>query len=194
LKDKLIRTRRLKIRKLRESDLEDFHAYRCDPEITRYQGFDTFDLQEAMDFIRKQQDKSIDIPGEWVQYGIEHISKRKLVGDCAIHLQIKDSLTAELGITISGRNQRKGYAREAMSGLMDFLFRVKGVCRIVETVDAENLASIRMLKSLSFRQDGELMENIFFKGKWTNEYRFILKKEEWEAGNRSFYPVFLDNK
>ena len=38
-------TPRLKIRNLRESDLEAFHQYRSNPDVTKYQGFDTFTLR-----------------------------------------------------------------------------------------------------------------------------------------------------
>ena len=163
--------------------MEEFYSYRSNPEVTKYQGFNVFDRQQALEFIRDQQDKSFGIPGIWIQFGIELISTQTLIGDCAIHLQEKDSLVAELGITISDKQQRKGYAREAMTGLLDFLFKMKEISRIEETVDAENQASIRMLNSLSFRQDGDIMENIFFKGNWCSEYRFILKKEEWRPAD-----------
>jgi RimJ/RimL family protein N-acetyltransferase len=85
-----------------------------------------------------------------------------------------------VGITISHLYHKQGYARETMSGIMDFLFREKGIHRIVETVDAENEASIRLLKSLCFRQEAHFIENIFFKGKWGSEYQFAMLRREWE--------------
>jgi [ribosomal protein S5]-alanine N-acetyltransferase len=176
----LLTTPRLKIRNLRESDLDAFHQYRSNPGITKYQGFDPFTREQALDFINEQKEKVFGVPGAWVQYGIEKNDNRHLVGDCAIHLQNDDPHIAGLGITISDLYQRMGYAKEAMGGLMNFLFRVNGIHRIVETVDAENEASIQLLKSLSFRQSGHFIENIFFKGKWGSEYQFEMLKREWE--------------
>jgi len=172
-------TPRLKIRNLRESDLEAFHQYRSNPDITRYQGFNTFTLQQSKDFIAEQSNNLRIIPGEWAQYGIENISDEELVGDCALYLQMGDSRIAEIGITISHLHQRLGYAKEAMQGLIHFLFREKGIHRIVETVDSENIASIQMLKSLSFREEAHFIESVFFKGKWGSEYQFALLKNEW---------------
>jgi ribosomal-protein-alanine N-acetyltransferase len=177
----LFNTPRLKIRNLRESDLDDFHHYRSNPDITRYQGFDTFTKDQAKSFIAEQMNKSLIVPGEWVQYGIENISTLRLVGDCAIYLHHADSRIAETGITISHDHQKQGYAKETMIGLMDFLFRQKGIHRIVETVDAENEASIKLFKSLSFRQEAHSIENIFFKGKWGSEYQFAMLRREWEV-------------
>lgn len=178
-------TKRLKVRNLKESDLDEFYAYRSNPEITRYQGFSTFSREDSLNFIIEHSKKMLILPGEWIQFAIEHNSNQKLVGDCAIYLHQADSRIAEIGITISHLHQRQGYAREAMFGLMEFLFVAKGVHRIVETVDAENTASIQMLKSLSFRQEAHFHENIFFKGKWGSEYQFAMLSKEWDDLNLS---------
>jgi [ribosomal protein S5]-alanine N-acetyltransferase len=176
----LFTTRRLKIRNLRESDLEAFHQYRSNAEVTKYQGFDTYNLDQAKSFIAEHQNKLRIIPGEWVQYAIENSGSRQLVGDCAIYLHPSDSRIAELGITISHLHQRQGYAKETMAGLINFLFSKKGIHRIEETVDAENLASIRMMESLRFRKEAHFIENIFFKGKWGSELQFAMLRREWE--------------
>jgi [ribosomal protein S5]-alanine N-acetyltransferase len=176
----LFTTPRLRIRNLRDSDLEAFLQYRSNPEITKYQGFDTFTKEQAKVFIEEHKNKLKIFPGEWIQYGIEDLSDQQLVGDCAIYLHQSDSRIAETGITISHVQHRKGYAKESMLGMMNFLFEEKGIHRIVETVDAENTASIAMLKSLSFRLEGHFLENIFFKGKWGSEYQFAMLKREWE--------------
>ena len=176
----LFTTDRLKIRNLQESDLDDFYQYRSDPEIAKYQGFDPFSKDQAKEFISSQEDKLFGVPGEWVQYGIEHSMYKKLIGDCAIKLQEKNQATAEIGISISNLYQRQNYAKEAMAGILRFLFHVKEIHRVVETVDVENNASIRLLKSLFFRQEGSFIENIFFKGKWGSEYQFAMLKREWD--------------
>jgi ribosomal-protein-alanine N-acetyltransferase len=176
----LFTTQRLKIRNLRESDLETFHQYRSNPEITKYQGFDTYSWDQAKSFIAEHQNKLLIKPGEWVQYAIENISRQQLIGDCAIYLHPSDSRIAETGITISHLHQRQGYARETMLGLVNFLFSEKGIHRIEETVDAENQASIRMLESLPFRQEAHFIENVFFKGKWGSEYQYAMLRREWE--------------
>jgi [ribosomal protein S5]-alanine N-acetyltransferase len=175
----LFTTQRLKIRNLKESDLEAFHLYRSNPEVTKYQGFDTISKDQAKTFIEEHKNKLHIFPGEWIQYGIENIGDHQLIGDCAIYLHRSDSRIAETGITISHLHQRKGYAKETMLGLMNFLFQEKGIHRIIETVDAENLASIQLFKSLSFRLEGHFLENIYFKGKWGSEYQFAMLKKEW---------------
>ena len=173
----LTTTRRLQIRSLREDDLEDFFAYRSDPEVTRYQGFHPFNKAESLAFIREQS-ASESIPGKWKQWAIS--ADNQLVGDCALLFQASDPRIAEIGITISPRHQRKGFAREAMEGLTAYLFEKENIHRIAITVDAENMASIALMKSLGFRQEGYFIENVFFKGKWGSEILFALLRREWE--------------
>ncbi len=175
-----IKTTRLNIRHLELSDLSDFHIYRSNPEITKYQGFEVMTTEDAKKFIQDNSKFSFGNPGEWVQYGIENSNTRKLIGDCAIKLDQHDTRIAEIGITISNLEQRKGFAKEALLGILTFLFDTKGIYRIVEIVDAENIASINLLKSTRFKQEGHFIENIFFKGKWGSELQFAMLKREWD--------------
>ncbi len=179
----LIDTERLQIRKLKTKDLADFHFYRSNPEVTKYQGFDVYTIEQASEFIQEQLEKEFGKPGEWIQYGIENKKTKKLVGDCAIKLDQYDIRIAEIGITISPTEQKKGYAKETLIALLNFLFKIENFHRVTETVDAENIASINLLKSVGFKQEGHFIENIFFKGKWGSEYQYAMLKKEWKQLN-----------
>lgn len=178
-----IETERLLIRNLKTEDLSDFYTYRSNPEVTKYQGFDVFSMDEAEVFIAAQKDKIFGNAGEWVQYGIENRETGRLIGDCAIKLNLYDIRIGEIGISISPTEQKKGYAKEVLKAILDFLFSIEDFHRVTETVDAENAASIQLLKSVGFRQEGHFIENIFFKGKWGNEYQYAMLKKEWLQQN-----------
>ena len=173
-------TNRLIIRNLMITDLDNFHQYRSNPEVTKYQGFDVMTKEACLDFILLQSQKQFGKAGEWVQYAIENEKTKQLIGDCAIKLDQYDIRLAEIGITISDLHQKKGYAKEALTGILDWLFETQNIHRITEIVDAENVASIHLLKSLNFKQEGHFIENIFFKGKWGSEFQFAMLKSEWK--------------
>lgn len=177
----IINTARLQIRHLKLADLSNFYLYRSNPEITKYQGFDVMTIQQAEQFIKDNSIKYFGKAGEWVQYAIENNATKQLIGDCAIKLDQYDTRIAEIGITISHLEQKKGYAKEALIGVLTFLFQSKEIHRVVETVDAENIASIKLLNSIGFRQEGHFIENIFFKGKWGSEYQYAMLKREWNS-------------
>ena len=173
-------TSRLHIRQLTLSDLVNFHFYRSNPDVTKYQGFDVMTKEQAEEFINENSVLNFGDAGKWVQFGIENIQTKQLIGDCAIKFNLNDTRIAEIGITISPIEQKKGFAKEALYGILSFLFENKGIHRVVEIVDAENIASIRLLKSVGFRQEGHFIENIFFKGKWGSEMQFAMLKKEWK--------------
>jgi [ribosomal protein S5]-alanine N-acetyltransferase len=176
-----IQTQRLIIRHLKPSDLSDFYPYRSNPEVTKYQGFDVMNESQAEAFINDNALKFYGTPGEWVQYAIENKDTKTLIGDCAIKLDAHDPRIAEVGITISHLHQQKGFAKEALSGILKFLFDEKNLHRVVEIVDVENTASIKLLESTGFKKEGHFVENIFFKGKWGSEYQYAMLQSEWAA-------------
>ncbi len=175
-----IQTTRLNIRHLKLSDLRDFHIYRSNPEVTKYQGFDVMTIEQAEEFIKDNSRKYFGKAGEWVQYGIEDIETKQLIGDCAIKLDQYDTRIAEIGITISHLEQRKGFAKDVLVGILTFLFDTKKIHRVVEITDAENIASSNLLKSVGFRKEGHFIENKFFKGKWGSEMQFAMLTREWD--------------
>jgi ribosomal-protein-alanine N-acetyltransferase len=162
------------------TDLDNFHQYRSDPEVTKYQGFDVMTKEACADFINAQSEKQFGVPGQWIQYAIELKKANQLIGDCAIKLDLNDIRLAEVGMTISNLHQKKGYAKEALAGILNWLFETQHIVRVTEIVDAENVASINLLKSLNFKQEGHFIENIFFKGKWGSEFQYALLKREWK--------------
>ncbi len=180
-----IETSRLNVRNLRDDDLWDFYLYRSDPQVTKYQGFEIMSMQECEDFIASQTERTFGVAGEWVQYGIEDKNNTRLVGDCAIKLDLHDARISEIGITIAPVNQQRGYAKECLSAILTFLFDHAGILRVVETVDADNLASVKLLESIGFKKEGYFIENIFFKGRWGSEYQYAMLKREWDARSRS---------
>jgi [ribosomal protein S5]-alanine N-acetyltransferase len=176
----IIPTPRLLIRSLKPTDLEVFYSYRSDPDVTKYQGFDVMSMGEVEAFINEHRDKVFGVAGEWVQYGIEDRATGNIIGDCAIKLDENDPRIAEIGITVSPSEQKKGYAKEVLSAILDFLFSRQDIHRVVEIVDVENTASIQLLKSAGFRKEGHFIENIFLKGKWGSEFQYAILKREWD--------------
>src|SRR2546421_12612453 len=91
---------RLIIRNLQKNDLEHFYAYRKEPEVARYQGFNAYNLQEAKDFIESQIANQFGHSGNWQQFGIVLKKEQILIGDCALRLFDTVHKSAEMGCTI----------------------------------------------------------------------------------------------
>ncbi|MHB1293546.1 MAG: GNAT family N-acetyltransferase [Anaerolineae bacterium] len=177
-----LRTERLLLRPLVPADVEAFSAYRSDPEVARYQGWDApFPLEQAAAFVEAMQHAQAGASGEWLQLGIERRGARGLIGDCAFHVLAQDARQAEIACTLARCSQGQGYATEALRRLLAYLFEELGLHRVVAICDVENHASAALLARLGMRREAHLVENVWFKGAWGSEYQFAILEREWVA-------------
>jgi RimJ/RimL family protein N-acetyltransferase len=176
----ILDTKRLQLRPFRDADLEPFAAYRSDPQVARYQGWDApYSVEQAAAFIDEMKRKQPAVRGEWYQLAIELKAGAELIGDCAFHLLAEDARQAEFGITLARRQQSHGYATEAATRLLDYLFRDLELHRVRAICDVDNPASARLLERLHMRREGHFLENVWFKGRWGSEYVYALLRREW---------------
>ncbi|HYY56181.1 MAG TPA: GNAT family N-acetyltransferase, partial [Pyrinomonadaceae bacterium] len=136
---------RLILRRFADSDLAPFLAYRNDPAVSIYQSWDEFSEREARDFIREQKSLETFPAGRWFQIAIELKETGALIGDCALKIEAQDARQAEIGFTLSREYQGKGYASEAVSLLLDYLFKDACLHRVTAITDCENISSVALL-------------------------------------------------
>eukprot|EP01031_Cornospumella_fuschlensis_P038424 gene38424-46700_t len=171
---------RITLRRMRLVDINAFYRYRADPEVARFQSWDSYTFEDATNFIHEQCDRLPNIPGQWIQIAIASKDTDALLGDCAFASDLDEPRVVHLGITMSPDSQRQGIAHEALSCLLQYIFVTLNKHRVVATVDARNTASIALFRKLGFRQEGHFMENVFFKGEWGDEIQFAMLEREWK--------------
>jgi RimJ/RimL family protein N-acetyltransferase len=174
-----IESERLILRRYKDSDLDLFVAYRNDPEVARYQSWDSFDKREARAFIREMASLQPGVPGDWFQFAVVSKEAGELVGDCALQVDGQEPYRAELGFTLAREHQGKGFASEAVSRLLDYAFASLDLHRIFAIADCRNKPSWRLLERVGLRQEGHFLENVWFKGEWSDEYMYAVLKDEW---------------
>jgi RimJ/RimL family protein N-acetyltransferase len=176
-----ITTARLILRRFKGKDAAAFHAYRNDPKVARYQGWERCGETEAREFVEQHETKPFGVPGEWLQIAIALKESDALIGDCAVRIHSQDSMQATIGVTLAQPRQRQGFAREALSCLLECLFARVGLHRVVADTDPENTASWTLLEGLGLRRQGHLRQSLWFKGRWADEYLYAILREEWLA-------------
>lgn len=174
-----LETPRLLLRPFKKRDLPAFTAYRNQPAVARYQSWSSYTAEDAEGFFAQQDGLAFNIDASWFQIAVERKEDSVLVGDVAVHF-FDDGLQAELGVTFEPACQRLGYAREAVSAVIQLLFADLGKHRLVATVDVLNHRAQRLLALHGFRREGHYRENILFKGSWSDEYSYALLNHEWK--------------
>ena len=175
-------TPRLRLRPFRPADAPAFAAYRSDPRVAEYQGWDApYPLERAQAFIDAMLASQPGQPGEWYQLAIELRAGGALLGDCAFKLLAHDPRQAEIGMTLAAGAQGQGYALEAGACLLDALFRGYDLHRVQANCDVLNAPSYRLMERLGMRREAHFVENLWFKGRWSSEYWYAILRSEWLA-------------
>lgn len=172
---------RLVLRRFTEADLAPFMAYRNDPAVAQYQSWEGCSQEAAASLIREQQTQEPGRPGEWFQIAIAKKEQGVLLGDCALHVHSPDARQATIGVSLAQENQGQGFATEALTCLLDYLFLQRQLHRVVADTDPQNISSWSLLERLGMRREGHLLQSLWFKGTWVDEYQYAILRAEWLA-------------
>ncbi|MDQ2671277.1 MAG: GNAT family N-acetyltransferase [Actinomycetota bacterium] len=183
-----IESERLILRRFEDSDLIPFVAYRNDPQVARYQSWDSCDEQEAMVLIREMGAARVGVPGEWFGFAIESKEMGTLIGDCALRVDEHEPYRAEVGFTLAREYQGRGLASEAVARVLDYAFGALGLHRIIAIADCRNASSVALLERLGMRREGHFVENTWFKGRWADEYSYAVLRHEWLSKRSGVSP------
>jgi RimJ/RimL family protein N-acetyltransferase len=175
-----LRSPRLLLRRLEAADLARFCDYRSRPHVARYQSWETFTRADAERFLDEQSWLHPDVPGTWFQMAIVPAASDALVGDCGLHCRLDDPRQVEIGITLAPEHQGKGYATEALGCVLDYAFSTLHKHRVSAVVDAGNAKAARLLERVGLRREGHLLQNVWFKGRWGDEFLYAVLRSEWE--------------
>lgn len=174
------RTDRLVIRRFRAEDASTLAAYRSDPKVARYQSWDTpFTLAQAQAFIDSFDAADPDTPGEWFQFALVEAATGRHVGDVAARVDAHDPRLATIGVSLARSAQGSGYASEAVTWLLDYLFVERKKHRLTADCDVRNDSVVALLERLQMRREAHHLQSAWWKDEWVDEYVYALLAHEW---------------
>ena len=171
-------TARLRARAFALTDLDDFVAYRADPDVARYQSWSAYTPDQGRALIEAMHGVEPGVPGEWFQIALEGRAHHALVGDLALHVDGDDPRQAEIGFTLAPGQQGQGYATEALRGYLDWLFVTFGLHRVCAVTDALNTPAAALLDRVGMRREAHHLESVWFKGAWGSELVYAVLAAE----------------
>ena len=145
-----IMTARLLLRRSRPEDAEAIAAYRSDPNVHRFQGWERTDEAGIRAEIEEMAGRSPGESGGWVQLSVEDREGR-LVGDVGLAPAGGEPGVIKVGYTIAPAFQGHGYATEAVGALVAYAFDVLDAEVVRAYADAKNLPSIRVAERIGMR-------------------------------------------
>lgn len=171
-----IKTERLLLRPLTESDVDDVVAYANDEEMGAYiPNFPhPYDHDHAREFVEKsQKDRENRERYEWAI-----VYESRVVG--AIGLSFKPHGTGEIGYAIGKPQWGKGIASEALQAVVNYAFETEDLHRLQARTFPENAGSQKVLQKTGFRLEGRQREIGYHREKRHDELLWALLKSEWK--------------
>lgn len=147
-----IRTSRLLLRELRESDFDDYAAMCADPEVMEYLGGTPMSASDAWRHMAM-------LMGHWALLGfgtwaVEESATGAFVGRIGLHYP-HGWPERELGWTLARGYWGRGLAAEGCRAVLQYVFGTLGWERLISLIDPENSRSIALAERLGARPEGE---------------------------------------
>jgi len=176
-----IATQRLVLRPVRREDAASVATRRSDPATATYQSWEVpYPLPAAEALIAEVMEMGGPESDEWYMIAIADPGSNEMLGDLALHLTWQGR-TAELGYTLDPQARGKGYAAEAVDGLLDYLFDTLGVTRVEADLHPDNISSARVLERTGFRYEGLTRSDYWVGNEVSDSSHYAMLRTDLEA-------------
>jgi RimJ/RimL family protein N-acetyltransferase len=170
---------RLLMRPIQPEDSGSVFSYRSNAVINQYQGWIPKTLDDVHDFILNLTSSEINVPNTWFQFVIIKNDNDELIGDIGIHFHKSDGSQVELGCTLNHKYHGKGYAYEAITAIINYIFDDLGKRRIIASIDLRNHPSIRLIERLGFSKKVHIKEIPAPNHTCSDDIIYAILKDEW---------------
>ncbi|MCU9614810.1 GNAT family N-acetyltransferase [Caldibacillus lycopersici] len=174
----ILETERLILRKLKEEDLQDMHAYGSDEQVSKYVSWDTHqsleDTKRFLYSILEQYDKK-----QNVFWAIEWKENNRLIGTINFVSWSPKHKKAEIGYVLSRDYWGRGIMTEAMNTVIKFGFEHMDLVRLEARAMAENIGSYRVMEKVGMTYEGTIRKGMLTKGHHRDLRLYSILKEEY---------------
>ena len=147
---KFIETKRLLIRRFREDDAKlCYEGWGKDKELGRFIFGYPMKKDDMTTFVKAMSRNEN-------AYVIVEKESNSCVGYISVDIPYRQLNIGEIGYVIGEKYQKKGYAYEALSRILEVYFTKKKLYMLEAKYNEDNIASAKLLKKLGFVQDGKL--------------------------------------
>jgi [ribosomal protein S5]-alanine N-acetyltransferase len=174
----IINTERLILRLVDRDDLPALFDVNCDPAVTRFLPYSAWQtMDDANDWYERTL-KRQETGAAW-QFAIVLRATARALGTCLLFNFDEGSRRAETGYVLGQAYWSKGYASEAMRGLIAYAFGTLDLRRLEAQINPQNLASCALIERLGFEREGVLRERLFDHGGFCDSAFYGLLRAGW---------------
>jgi len=186
----VIRGRLVYLRPLEPEDAEVIHPWYEDAEFQARMGGRPQSLAERRGRIER---RAADPPTDVINLAICLRADGRVIGRVDVFDIEPYNGNAAFGIGIGNPTDRgHGHGRDAVEALVDYLFGQLRLERVWLSTDADNLHAQHVYESVGFRREGVLRHAYYQDGRYQDDVRMAILREEWRAVRRPKAGMRLD--
>ena len=176
-----LETERLILRDFVADDWQRVLEYQSDPYYLRYYAWTKRTPEDAKEFVGWFLDYQKQAPRIKFQLAVTLKSDELLIGNCGIRMNKPNALQADIGYELDPNYLNHGYATEAARAIVDYGFSILGLHRVWSWCVSDNVGSAHVLEKLGMRQEGRLIQNEYYRGRYWDTLMYAILAEEWDT-------------
>jgi len=170
----------LRLRPLRQDDIDDLFALQSDTRVMRYWSFPAWTRREqAAERIEKlARDRE---NAEFYTWAVTLDGADRLVGTVSLFAISREHRRAEIGYALASSLWGRGIATRMLRVAIDFAFGTLDLWKLEADIDPRNEASCRLVERVGFVREGLLRERWRVAGEVTDSAMYGLLRGDYIA-------------
>jgi len=175
----ILTTERLQLRQIRPSDVPAIYAIFSDPDVTRFYGMEPYSSWTQADalvarWLKRFSDRHL------IRWVITMRNEDDVISTCGFNEWKRGFHCGGVGYDLAKVHWRQGLMSEALTAVVNFGFSQMNLHRIEANVVAENVASIKLLQKLGFKNEGLLREAGYWNQTFHDMILFALLQNDFQ--------------
>ncbi|MEK4968781.1 GNAT family protein [Cytobacillus sp. FSL R7-0696] len=162
---KKLNTPRLLFKKMDVLDSAELFQIWSDPEVTKFMNIESFNNENQVKEMILLFDK-LSKNDEAIRYTLIELKSNQIIGTCGFNYIDFENAKAEIGYDLNKIYWGQGFAKEAITCLIQHAFNVLNLNRIEAKIEPENTNSIQLIEKLNFTYEGTLRQSEKSKGRY----------------------------
>lgn len=175
----VIETSRLILRPPVPGDVDRLTTRRSHPEVVVFNG-PAYTRERSLAWIEGSIRMGGPQPDAWYLVAVDERETGTFVGDLALHT-IDGGRTIEVGYSLDPDRWGRGFATEAVTAVVDWVFDELGVTRVVGMLHPDNRRSAMVLERCGFRFEGHTRRSYWLDGRVMDDLIYGMLPEDRDA-------------
>lgn len=173
-------TKRLIIRRLTSSDLDDYYEIASNPIVSAETIWDRHrNLDDTKSYLNRISNRCEN--KEEIHWGIIFKETNKLIGRTGLINIDPVHEKAELGYVLSNHYWNQGITTEATLPILEYVLNEVGFNRIEARCRVNNIGSYKVMEKLGLTFEGILRKQLKIKGKFMDQKLYSILKDEFAS-------------